>query len=158
MERPREIPLDDLNPCDVWTKEQLADLGVGPEPSRGDPEPDMFGNLGCSYGNHPASKPRPDVEITYGVYTYLKSDVEGNLTGHQSRSTPSVVEVAGFPAVQLAQPRGALDACDVYVGTAGGQTLVVYFEVYPNELTVEESCSRVLRAAELAMATVQSLR
>lgn len=153
VERPRDIPLDDLNPCDVWTPDQLRQLGVSTKPLGDGPSPDALGNMGCSFRG-----PQEPVEIGYTAVTALDADLEDTLHG-QSRTTSTVIEIAGFPAVQAAKPEGSIDPCSAYVGTAQGQHLrILLATLWPNDKSVDETCAMARAAAEMAMETLQSLR
>lgn len=158
VDRPRDIPLDDLNPCDVWSPDQLRQLGVSTEPRGTDPKPNALGYLTCGYNNHPPTKDRPDVEIGYTAITVLNGGVEDTLHG-QSRTTSTVIEIAGFPAVQGAQPEGDINPCDVFIGTVDGQHLrILLATLWPNDKSVDETCAMARTAAEMAMETLLTLR
>lgn len=158
VERPREIRLDDLNPCDLWTEAQLRELGVHPKPRTGDPKPNGLGRLTCGYNNAPPTVDRPPVEIGYTAITYLDIDIE-DIYNPEPYERMAVIEVGGFPAIQEAEQRGVIAPCSIYIGTAQGQYLNISLStLWPNERAPEESCEMNKAAAEMAMMTLRQLR
>ncbi|GLZ33272.1 hypothetical protein Lesp02_54600 [Lentzea sp. NBRC 105346] len=68
------------------------------------------------------------------------------------------MEVSGFPAKQV-KLAGTKDAgCSTAVDTADGQNLYVTFLPITREFSPEQQCANAKKAAELALATIQTLR
>lgn len=148
---PREIPLEDVDPCPLWTKKQLRDFGVDEEPAGSGPTPNGFGGMVCHYFGLDGGP-----QLAYGINTYPEDDLAATARSMGPGITPVPVEVAGFPAVQRRTSKGAA-RCKVLIGTATGQHLNVSAEVTPNEMSIEESCELSMTAATLAMENLQKL-
>lgn len=152
--RPAELVLDGVNPCLLWTEAQLGQLGVRGTPDDGDPAPGVLGNLTCNYRG-----PAEPVEIQYTASVSTQHDIADLLGTTAARTTETVTEVGGFPAIQFARPAGSIDPCSVVIGTASGQHLWIDLSVFPNEgLTVQQACQLTMKAATMAMDTLRTLR
>lgn len=146
---PREIPLDDVQPCDLWTADQLREFGVPTEPFHGSPSPNPWGGIDCTYSNGIHSDPVLD----YSVSTLLDQGIaEAAATRGGSRAVVVPIEVVGFPAAQVQFPNVYVaKKCDVLIGTVAGQHLAVSVGVTPPDLSVDEACELSTATAELAM-------
>lgn len=147
--RPRDIALNGLNPCTLWTADQLRELKVQPAPVSGGPQETASGYPVCTHfgdGNEP--------DVGYSVTTVLDRDAEVLESG-MVEST--IVAVDGFPAVQETSESSDISPCRLAVSTAAGQHLRV-MAVTRGELSVEQACEMTLRAATFAVQTLQTLR
>jgi hypothetical protein len=143
--RPREVPINGIDPCETLTSVQLRSLGV--RFYSADPPTATLGPS-CDW-NHSPDEP---VE-SYSVDINTRGGVE--LVFGQPRV--AVVEVAGFGA--LATPgrysSGEHD-CIINVDVASGQAVQVGY--FYNGSTVpmnhEIACQKARNAAELAMQTI----
>lgn len=150
---PRELPLDDVNPCELWTAVQLRSFRVDEEPSSSSPSPNGFGGMGCRYFGLPGD----DLQLLYAVYTYPRSGLDQAMRERSPGTAAVAVEVAGFPAFQQQRSLGD-SACDVIIGPASGQHLTVSVTVTPNELSMDEFCTLSMTAATAAMENLQAQR
>lgn len=116
--RPRDVPLDGLDPCTLLTADQRAELGLDQPPVL-DVGPSTLYNGGvtqlCSIGGF---EPRViavsiQLSVTGGIELFLRPGV-------RSQITP--IDVQGFPAV-VAVPASLRDFCTVVVDVAPGQAV-----------------------------------
>ncbi|GAA4861874.1 DUF3558 domain-containing protein [Saccharopolyspora cebuensis] len=144
--RPFEIGLDGVDPCELLTADQRAQLGFDREPI-----PDSEAGFGdaatCSYRNSTAKVGARLALITtegMGVWTDDTAQVS---------ATPVVVE--GFPALVIKTP--GLDlSCNVAVDVAEGQHLDVLYRDDGGQPPppVDQLCAGAQRVAEDAVATL----
>lgn len=150
---PREIPLDDVNPCQLWTTDQLRSFGINDGPVEGDPSPNGFGGTSCFYFGPREAKPR----VVYSAHTYPRSGLAEAERYRGPGTVSARVEVARFPAFQQQSSEGD-SACDVIIGPAAGQHLTVSVTVTPNELSMDEFCALSMTAAIMAVENLQAQR
>lgn len=148
--RPREVPLDDVDPCAVLTPEQRTALSLDNPPSP---------YLETTFGNAKACTMRSNISgnvvrlalvVVEGARIWLTEDaqVDAELT-----------LVAGFPALVVRTP-SMDDVCNVEVDVADGQFLDVMFRDGGNatKLGQDVLCLGAQRAAEAAMASLLQQR
>jgi hypothetical protein len=147
--RPQEIPIDGLDPCSVFTDDQLSRLDVGGErytaPSGGR-------GAVCQWRHSPA-EPIEGYGVAI-VADFGPAEFVGQLKGRSIVTT-----VAGFPAIVTDQVPAGLpvpEHCSVVVGVAEGQSLQIAYDYNGTELkpTIEQSCAKARTAAEMAMDTL----
>jgi Protein of unknown function (DUF3558) len=118
--RPRDIPVDDVDPCSLLTPAQRAALKLEGEPRNStDDGPFLGPTRNCTHLGF--GKPNIAISIAVaagkGIERYT---VEG------SRSDVSPIVVDGYPAV-LARPQTFSDFCTVALDVAPGQLVDVQF-------------------------------
>jgi Protein of unknown function (DUF3558) len=152
-QRPREIKLDGLNPCTLWTQDELRQLAVQLTPVTGGPQQDSGGYQVCTYRS-----PRP-LEMDIGYSATAVTDLDASVyLGDTSLSRSSVVKVEGFPAVlEIGRPEGA-GPCMLAISTADKQHLEVRALTRPGAFSVEQACEMTTKAATFAVANLQALR
>ncbi|MCE6999395.1 DUF3558 domain-containing protein [Saccharothrix sp. S26] len=142
--RPRELRLDDVDPCAVLSPEQRVELNLDNPPSA---------YVEASFGNAKACTMRSN--ISGNVVRLALVTVEGvgvwlseNAQVHAERTT-----VSGFPGLTIRTP-GMEHVCNVEVDVAEGQFLDVMFRDGGNETAVKQDtlCQGAQRAAEAAVA------
>lgn len=151
--RPREVPVQGVDPCALLTETQQAELELDSpmlfSPSVGSAlfeGPDPL----CTTG---AFDPR-----AFGVAIALPYDGLGigALTARPVRSELTPLDVQGFPAV-LARPDDPL-FCQVVVDVAPGQAVSVQFrDGGDRNIPQDELCDGAVEVADAAMATLLSL-
>jgi hypothetical protein len=151
--RPREIKLDGLDPCMLWTPEQLAQLAVQPSPVDGGPQEDAGGYQVCSY----RTPLQADTDLGYSVTAVTDLDATVYL-GDSDSAEAKVVEVGGFPSVQETTEPDNASPCMLAISTAPGQHLQIRAETRPGGYSVPQSCELTMKAATLAVQTLQTLR
>lgn len=152
-ERPREIKLDGVNPCVLWTPDQLRQLAVELTPITGGPQKDSAGYQVCTYWNSKSGQAR----IGYSARTVTNLDASVFL-GDTNLTTASVVKVGEFPAVQeIRRPEGA-SPCMLAISTADKQHLQVEALTRPGAFSVDQACEMTKKAAAFAIQNLQTLR
>jgi hypothetical protein len=150
--RPRDISLDGLDPCTLYTDAQRTQLDVDDVES-GESESDNFkGMKECSLAVE-------DQEPFYD-YTALAVTTEGVeawLSGNRNVDA-ELTSVQGFPAAQF-KFRGVDDeGCDIAVGVSDGQYLWVQVIPYSRGFEQDQLCQMVSEATEMAMTTLQTVK
>ncbi|GGP70384.1 DUF3558 domain-containing protein [Saccharothrix coeruleofusca] len=144
--RPRDVRLDDVDPCAVLTPEQRAELSLDNPPSP---------YLETTFGNAKACTIRSNISgnvvrlalvVVEGARVWLTEDaqVDARLT-----------RIMGFPALIVRTPQ--LDeVCNVEVDVADGQFLDVMFRDGGNRTALGQDalCQGAQRAAEAAVASL----
>lgn len=149
--RPRDIPIDDVDPCALLTREQRAELRLDRPPQFGR-EPSLLypGDVSsCSIrGNEPKISISISVVTTAGIEFW---------TSDQAAADLQPVEVAGFPAL-VATSRTLDDGCKVVMDLAPGQLLDVQTRSAGADPPLQEDqlCRDAERAANLVMGTLLS--
>lgn len=144
--RPREVRVDNVDPCTLITPDQQQQLGIDSTPrpgggsSRGEPA--------CSFG-HAKSEPF----FSFNLVTVPFEGAEAWLT---RSGEVRIVDVAGFGAVETASgATGAAGDCIVSVDIADGQYLgVLFVGDGAGSFTPDEMCERARLAAAAATRTL----
>ena len=150
-DRPRDVPLDGVDPCALLTAAQRAELGLDgtPRPYLGSPNELMGPTDACSVSGFGSRA------ISFAIRLSVSRGIEGFT---DARVDPPVVpiEVAGFPAVLSPPPDYMADNCVVAVDVAPGQTLAVLLRDGGRlpPIPVAELCADVPRYAAEVMATL----
>jgi hypothetical protein len=150
--RPRDISLDGLDPCTLFTDAQRTQLSVDDVDS-GESKSDNFkGMKECTLAVE-------DQEPFYD-YTALAVTTEGvEAWLSNSRNVDAeLLTVQGFPAAQF-KFRGVEDeGCDIAVGVADGQYLWLQVIPYSKGFKQDQLCQMVSEATEMAMTTLQTVK
>lgn len=148
--RPRDIKLDSVDPCTLWTGEQLATLRAGSEPRR---NTSTAGDAMCSFDAADLEPPK----ASFSVAIVLDHDVTDSFLPDRG---DSVVDVAGFPAVQQPAPAAGPRPCTILASTTDGQYLEVKLSYGSTEghLSGERACELTVQAATFAVQTLQTQR
>jgi len=148
--RPREITLDGVDPCTLWTGDQLTQLAMAPMPRK---NTTTAGNAMCAYDAQDRQPPR----ISLNAVVVLDHDA-GDLLNADRGDT--IVSVDGFPAVRQSFPAAGPRPCVVVVSTAQGQSLEVMLNYGSTEahLSGAQACELTSKAATFAMQTLQTQR
>lgn len=152
-QRPREIKLDGLNPCELWTPNQLSQLLVKADPVGGGSQENSAGYPVCTYRTPFQS----DLDLGFSATAVLDLDATVFL-GDSTRAETTVVDVVGFPAVQETSDPNDGSPCKLAVSTSPGQHLQIRAETRPGEYSVEQACDITMKAATFAVQTLQTLR
>jgi Protein of unknown function (DUF3558) len=151
--RPRELKLDGVEPCDLFTDAQLAQLKMVRKRKHLSESQTYKGMRDCSLvGGAPSFDSYSAMAVTIeGVDVWLtgKRNVEAKLSS-----------VAGFAAADY-WFRGAHDHqtadCTTSVDVAPGQNLMVSADNDSKQTyTLDQLCQRAEQAAALAMQTLQT--
>jgi hypothetical protein len=153
--RPRDVPIDDVDPCTLLTDEQREELGLDAEPRLDvGPLPPYPGDAIplCLFGGF---QPRA---VSLAVATVSTTGIE---LFHSGGLVADVrpIEVRGFPALIAIATRNT-DFCTVVVDVAPAQAVDVSFGLDgPGALaTVDSLCMDAERAANAVIETLLSTR
>ncbi|MGB3442961.1 MAG: DUF3558 domain-containing protein [Actinophytocola sp.] len=151
--RPRDISLDGLDPCTLYTDAQRAQLNADDVDSGEETGSQHFkGMKECTIAIED-QEPFYD----YSALAVTTEGVEAWLTGNRNVDA-ELTSVQGFPAAQF-KFRGVEDeGCDFAVGVADGQNLWVQIMPITPGFEQEELCQMARQATEMAMTTLQTLK
>jgi hypothetical protein len=149
---PRELSLDGLDPCTLFTdaqREQLhiddVDAGVG--------ESEIYKDMKeCTLDAQSAEPFR-----TYNVLAVTNVDVSFWLNERRNADA-ELISVAGYPAAQFHTKGVEGSDCAIAVGVAKNQHLHVEMHPISEKLQQDEICQLSIEAADMAMQTLQTLR
>jgi hypothetical protein len=149
-DRPKDLSLDGVDPCSLFTAAQLAELGVDGKPAPGKSD-DQFDAPLCSLDG-----PQTEPYYSYDVLVITDLGVETWLTGRRNVDS-WLVDVGGYPAVDF-KTKGVEDRdCSTTVDVAEGQQLMV--NQFPlSDVNYEQLCQLSEKAAAMALQTLQTLR
>ncbi|MEJ2854762.1 MULTISPECIES: DUF3558 domain-containing protein [unclassified Saccharothrix] len=151
-DRPKAVKLDGLDPCKALTaddQKQLGTAAVNAEPSELIPG---VASKACSYVTAAGVTPR---------YTYTVDLVTGKGYDHWKgggNQDVAPTEVSGFPAKQVTFKGTTNFECSVAVDVADGQHLFVQFRPVGRDTAQDQLCRNANKGAELALATLQTLK
>ncbi|NIJ14931.1 hypothetical protein FHU38_005339 [Saccharomonospora amisosensis] len=153
LDRPHELALTGLDPCSLFTEEQLDELKVNSTPHS-----EHSGRQGptCSL----------DVDRSSPYYSYYVELVtEADLTEWtQGPRAEEVmvnerIDVESYPALLHYARGSSASDCETLVGVARGQTLrVQFYPTDPGEFSQARMCELARHAATLAVKTLQGRR
>ncbi|HEY7597435.1 MAG TPA: DUF3558 domain-containing protein, partial [Actinophytocola sp.] len=148
--RPADLPLEDVEPCSLFTKPQLTQLGIDKEPESGEGDGQLKGPT-CTIE---ISSTEPFYSFTAQLIT--DQGIEPWLTGKRNVDA-WLVSVAGYPAVDF-KTKGVDDQeCFTTVDVAEGQQLLV--DVSPLEdVDYRKLCPMSEQVAGMALQTLQTLK
>ena len=142
--RPREVRLDDVDPCAVLTPEQRLALSLDNPPSA---------YVEASFGNAKACTMRSNISGNVVRLALVTVEGVGVWLSENAQLDAVQTTVAGFPALTVRTP-GMDNVCNVEVDVAEGQFLDVMFRDGGNEKAAKQDtlCQGAQRAAEAAVA------
>jgi len=150
--RPRDISLEGLDPCTLFTEEQRAQLQANDVES-GESESDFFNGMkecGLYVDDQEPFYEYSALAVTFeGVEVWLtgKRNVDAELTS-----------VQGFPAAQFKFRGVEGEGCWFAVGVADKQYLAVQMQPTSRGFTQEKLCQMALDATNMALTTLQTLK
>jgi hypothetical protein len=150
--RPRDITIDGLDPCTLYTQAQRAQLKANDVQS-GESDSENFKGMKECVLSVDAQEPFYE----YNALAVTTEGVEEWLTGNRNVDA-ELISVQGFPAARF-KFRGVEDeGCDIAVGVAEGQYL--WFQVIPisRGFKQDQLCQMVSQSTEMAMTTLQTLK
>jgi hypothetical protein len=152
--RPRDVPIDGVDPCALLTKEQREELGLDGRPLL-DRSPSLL---------YPGEVPMCVISgfdpraIAVGVSVVTTAGIEFFTSGELAADVRRA-EVAGFPAA-VAVPTQYSHFCTVVIDVAPGQLVDVQAQDGGRRPPIpqEQLCRDAEEAANAAMTTVLTLR
>jgi hypothetical protein len=151
--RPRDLSLDGLDPCSLFTDAQLTQLKIS------DVEPAVSAGTTIYKGMKECSLNVHDQEpfLTYNIVAVTDVDVSYWFEGTNNADV-ELVSVAGYPAARF-HTKDVLDEdCALAIGVADNQHLHVEMMPISGEFTQDQLCQASKQAADMAMATLQTLK
>jgi hypothetical protein len=152
--RPRDLSLDGLDPCTLFTDTQRAQLRVD----------DVRADDGGSSGTIYKDMKQCTLDVTaaepfnsYDVVAVTNVDFSFWLE-EDSNADAELISVAGFPAAQFHIKGGGTYDCAIAVGVAENQHLHIEMLPLSDDVTGDEICQGSRQAAEMALQTLQTLR
>ncbi|WP_219417883.1 DUF3558 domain-containing protein [Pseudonocardia nigra] len=146
--RPRELPLDGVDPCALLTPEQREMLGLNDNSVRSTTTARVFAGPTCSIrGDEPRA-------ISVGFALATDSGIEALTSPGTTTDEITPITVQGFPAI-LARPP-IPDFCSVDVDVAEGQFLDVIFRDGGRlpPIPQDQLCRDAVEVAEQAVGTL----
>lgn len=139
--RPREIRLQDRDPCDLIPESAWKKFGIT---MPGQPQQnDTFKSPECFYGT---------LDMAMGVTLVITEGVEAWRAGNRTAVPTDIDPIRGFPTMSLGRPMDTA-GCDTVVDVADGQYLLATVIV----LTIEGAPNRCDWARGLAEAAMTTL-
>jgi Protein of unknown function (DUF3558) len=152
--RPKDIALDKVDPCSLWTTVQQQQLKTyRSNPGPGQPK---YGATSCVF------QVKDPVAYTSSIILETKRGAEDWLGGTGTVQTRQV-QVGSFPAIQIIAKGlswdgpGGLD-CSTNVSVTQGQELEIYVQSHAHDLSQAQMCDLSKAGAELALATLQTIK
>lgn len=152
--RPRDISLEGLDPCTLFTEEQRAQLQAN------DVESGEVGEDAEFYKGMKECVLYVDDQEPFYEYNAMAVTFEGVeqwLTGKRNAEA-ELTSVQGFPAVKLKFPNTDGEGCTYAIGVADQQHLMVEMMRMSRGFTQEQICQMSEEAANMAITTLQTLR
>ncbi len=151
-ERPKNIKVDGLDPCKALTANDQKQLGTVVTQAEQSDVVEGAKTPACTFLTGPgASK-----VYSYAVHLVTSKGIDywnssGNLDIAEKK-------VSGFPAKQVTFKGTSSVDCSVAVDVADGQQLFVQFLPIGRDTTQDTMCQNAAKGAELALATLQTLK
>jgi hypothetical protein len=151
--RPRDIKLDGVDPCKLFTAPQLGQIKVDRQRNSVQSE-EVFKNAPVCQMDGADGQ----VFFDYEAWLVTTEGIEPWLSGKRNVDA-KLVSVEGFPAATYKLQGTTHFACDTAVGVADGQQLMVQFRPTNRDVfTQDQMCQKSEQAASLAMQTLQTLK
>ncbi|GAA3434423.1 DUF3558 domain-containing protein [Kutzneria kofuensis] len=143
--RPREIPLDKVNPCAILTKDQRAQLSLDTPPSPYT-DTDLKARACTIRGTYSGQVARLALVTNEGADLWISDEAQ---------NTAKVIAIVGFPALEVRTP-GLDTLCNVEVDVAKGEFLDVLFRDGGGAAPIpqDDLCLGAQRVAEAAMTSL----
>lgn len=142
--RPRNILLDDVDPCAVLSADQRVQLSLDNPPSA---------YVEASFGNAKACTMRSNISGNVVRLALVTVEGVGVWLSENAQVDAEPTTVSGYPGLTVRTP-GLDNVCNVEVDVAEGQFLDVMFRDGGNEIAAKQDtlCQGAQRAAEAAVA------
>jgi len=149
---PRDLSLNDLDPCTLFSHEQQTQLGV-------DNVRQGVANGTIYEGMKECTLDRDSAEPFYGYSVIAVTNVDVSFWINERRNADAkLISIAGYPAAEF-HTKGVQDEdCAVAIGVARNQHLHVEMHPLSEDLKQDQICQRSEQAAEMALQTLQTLR
>ena len=151
---PKELSLDGLDPCTLFTDSQRAQLQID------DVSPDDGSDAGTIYKDMKACTLDKSAEEPFHSYDVVAvTDVDMSFWLNEDNNADSeLISIAGYPAAMFHIKGGGTYDCAIALGVAKNQHLHVEMASLSDDLKGEQLCQGSEQAAEMALRTLQTLR
>lgn len=149
---PKELRLDGIDPCTLFTPAQRAELKVDKVKTRYAENSETYKDMQECVLDVTTQEPF----LTYSALAVTDEDVSVWLTGGRNVDA-KLISVDGYPAVQF-QLKGTDTECAIAVGVAKGQYIWAQMDPISGDFTYEDLCKAGKRTAEMALQTLQTLK
>ncbi|MFD5824877.1 DUF3558 domain-containing protein [Lentzea sp. NPDC060358] len=149
-QRPREVPLDSVEPCAVLSPDQLMSLSLDNPPSAY-VETSFGGAKACTIRSTTSGNvARIALVLASGADVWLSENAQADY---------KVTTIEGFAAITVRTP-DVHDVCNVEIDVANGQFVDVMFRDGGNSAAVQQDhlCLGAMRVAEAVMASLLQKR
>lgn len=150
--RPKDISLDGLDPCTLYTAAQRSQLKSNDVKS-GESDSENFDGMKECVLSVDAEEPFYE----YNALAVTTEGVEAWLTGDRNVDA-ELTSVQGFPAAQFKFRSVEDEGCDIAVGVSDQQYLWVQIIPISRGFKQDQLCQMVSQATEMAMTTLQTLK
>jgi hypothetical protein len=151
--RPRDITLDGLDPCKLFTKTQLDQIKINRQRNTVQTEATFKGAPLCQMDGQDGQ-----VFFHYTVWLITTEGIEPWLDGKRNADA-KLVSVDGFPAATYKVSGTTTFNCWTSVDVAKGQELSVEFRpVTRDAFTQDQMCQTSQQAAAFAVQTLKTLK
>jgi hypothetical protein len=150
---PRELSLDGVDPCALFTDAQRAQLRVNDVDPKDDGGEDIYDGMKACILDADAEEPF----ITYQVIAVTDVDVSFWLSEDRNADA-ELISVDGYPAAQFHTKGVEGSDCAIAVGVAKNQHLHVEMAPLSEDLDQDQICQGSKQAAEMALQTLQTLK
>jgi hypothetical protein len=150
--RPRDITLEGVDPCKLFTKAQLDQIMVTRQRNQVQQAEVFKGSPFCAMDGGDGQ-----VFWDYAAWLVTTEGIEPWLDGKRNVDA-KLVSIAGFPAASYKIRGTTTFNCWTAIGVANGQQMAVEFRPSRNTFTQEQMCEKSQQAATLAVQTLQTLK
>lgn len=150
---PRELSLDGVDPCTLFTEAQRAQLRTNDVDPKDDGGEDIYDGMKTCILDADAAEPF----VTYQVIAVTDVDISFWLSEDRNADA-ELISVAGYPAAQFHTKGVEGSDCAIALGVAKNQHLHVEMAPLSEDLDQDAICQGSKQAAEMALQTLQTLK
>jgi hypothetical protein len=149
---PKELRLDGIDPCTLFTPAQRAELKADHVRTRYAEGSETYKDMQECVLDVTTQEPF----VTYSALAVTDEDMSVWLTGKRNVDA-KLISVGGYPAAQF-QLRGTDTECVIAIGVAKGQNISAQMDPISEDPTYGELCQAGKTLAEMALQTLQTLK
>jgi hypothetical protein len=151
VNRPSELTVDDVSPCDLLTEDQRAELGLTGE---------QISEFSSTWGNDTCKTRDVDKVLSASVTAVSNDGIDVFYLGRFTNMQYQTTDVQGFPALYY-RFDNVEHACYLAVDIADGQLLDIAFgatDPDSSDASLDEMCATAHRVTEAAVDTLLATR
>jgi hypothetical protein len=150
--RPRDIALDGVDPCKLFSQTQLDQIKVNRQRNKTQSEATFKGSPLCLMDGVDGQ-----VSFDYEAWAITTEGIEPWLSGKRNVDA-KLVSIDGFPAADYKIRGTSTFDCATAVGVANRQQLMMVFRPSRNTLSQDQMCQKSEQAAAFAVQTLKTLK